>query len=224
MMATILIADDDQALAEAVSWYLEAEGYRSVRVSDGQAALQAFHKGHPDAAILDIMMPGIDGFELCRALRRESSLPILMLSARGSEADKVRALDLGADDYVSKPFGAMELVARVKALLRRAGQRTGASLRASGLEVFPDERQAQVHGAPVELSALEFDLLVTLLRRPRAVLTRNQLADLVWGDDFSGDVRLVDTHIYHLRDKLKAAGLTPCPIATVRGVGYAFRP
>ncbi|MHB9026729.1 MAG: response regulator transcription factor [Armatimonadota bacterium] len=224
MAATILIADDDHALAEAVSWYLEAEGYQAVRANDGQAALQAFRDARPDAVILDIMMPGMDGFELCRTIRRESALPILMLSARDSEADKVRALDLGADDYVSKPFGAMELVARVKALLRRAGTRTGASLQAPGLEVFPEERQARVHGAPVELSALEFDLLATLLRRPRAVLTRNQLADLVWGDDFSGDVRLVDTHIYHLRDKLKAAGLVPCPIATVRGVGYAFRP
>jgi two-component system alkaline phosphatase synthesis response regulator PhoP len=218
----ILIADDDPALGEAVSWYLEAEGFRVTRVKDGPAALAAFHADAPDVAILDIMMPGLDGFALCQALRRSSSLPILMLSARDGEADKVRALGLGADDYVTKPFGAMELVARVKALLRRAG--LGTALAFGALAIFPEEHRAVVGDAEVPLTALEFDLLVALARRPRGVFTRAQLADAVWGDDFSGDERLVDTHIHHLRDKLTAAGLSPCPIATVRGVGYAFRP
>ncbi len=222
MSGHILIADDDPALGEAVSWYLEAEGFRVTRVKDGTAALAAFHADAPDAAILDIMMPGIDGFALCQALRRTSTLPILMLSARDGEADKVRALGLGADDYVTKPFGAMELVARMKALLRRAG--LGAVLTFGALTVCPEERRALVVDAEVPLTALEFDLLVALARRPRSVFTRTQLADQVWGDDFSGDARLVDTHIHHLRDKLTAAGLVPCPIATVRGVGYAFRP
>jgi two-component system response regulator MtrA len=222
--AHILIADDDPTLSEAVCWYLEAEGFRVTRVADGPAALAAFRTERPDAVVLDIMMPDADGFAVCRAMRADDDVPILMLSARDGEADKVRALGLGADDYVVKPFGAMELVARVKALLRRAGRAATPALRGPGLEVYPDEHRALVHGAEVALSALEFDLLLTLLRRPRVVCSRQQLADLVWGDDFSGDPRLVDSHIYHLRDKLTAAGLRPCPIATVRGVGYAFRP
>jgi DNA-binding response OmpR family regulator len=147
-----------------------------------------------------------------------------MLSAREGEADKVRALNIGADDYVTKPFGAMELVARVRALLRRAGAAAGASLRFGDLEVLPEQRKALVDGEEVHLSALEFDLLATFARRPEIVFTREQLADLVWRDDFSGDLRLVDSHIYRLREKLTAAGLDPCPIATVRGVGYALRP
>ncbi len=220
----ILIADDDHALAEAVCWYLEAEGFRVTRVENGPAALAAFTAEQPHAAILDIMMPGMDGFQLCRAMRQISDLPILMLSARDSEADKVRALGLGADDYLTKPFGAMELVARIKALLRRAGRGENELLRVGALAVAPGERVARVGDEEVALSALEFDLLVTLLRRPRTVFSRSQLADLVWGADFSGDPRLVDSHIYHLREKLTAAGLAPCPIATVRGVGYAFRP
>ncbi len=220
----ILIVDDDPELTEAVSWYLEAEGFRATRVSNGAGALEAFRSDRPDAVVLDIMMPGMDGFELCRAIRHESKVPILMLSARGGEADKVRALNIGADDYVTKPFGAMELVARVKALLRRAGEAGGATLRFPNIEVLPQQRKVLVRGTEVNLSALEFDLLLALARRPQIVLSRDQLSDLVWGDDFSGDVRLVDSHIYRLREKLTAAGLEPSPIATVRGVGYAFRP
>jgi DNA-binding response OmpR family regulator len=224
MPSHILIADDDLALAEAVGWYLEAAGFRVTRVANGAAALEAFRADRPDAVILDIMMPGVDGFNLCRILRQESHVPILMLSARDAEVDKVRALGIGADDYITKPFGAMELVARVKAMLRRANAPADGGLRIPGLDVYPEQRRALVHGGEVNLSALEFDLLVTLLRRPRMVFSRQQLADLVWGDDFSGDVRLVDSHIYHLREKLTTAGLAPCPIATVRGVGYAYRP
>jgi DNA-binding response OmpR family regulator len=224
MTSHILIVDDDPELTEAVSWYLEAEGMRATRVTNGAAALEVFRAERPDAVIIDIMMPGMDGFELCRTIRRESQVPILMLSAREGEADKVRALDIGADDYVTKPFGAMELVARVKALLRRAGQAGEASLRFSGIEILPEQRKVLVQGEEVPLSALEFDLLLTLVRRPRIVFSREQLADLVWGDDFSGELRLVDSHIYRLRDKLIKAGLDPCPVATVRGVGYAFRP
>jgi DNA-binding response OmpR family regulator len=220
----ILIVDDDPKLTEAVSWYLEAEGFRASRVANGSQALEAFRSDRPDAVIIDIMMPGMNGFELCRTIRRESKVPILMLSAREGEADKVRALDIGADDYVTKPFGAMELVARIKALLRRAGHTGEASLQFAGIEVLPEQRKVLVHNQEVGLSALEFDLLLTLMRRPQIVLTREQLADLVWGDEFSGEFRLVDSHIYRLREKLIKAGLDPCPVATVRGVGYAFRP
>jgi len=220
----ILIVDDDPKLTEAVSWYLEAEGFRASRVANGAKALETFRSDRPDAVIIDIMMPGMDGFELCRTIRRESNVPVLILSAREGEADKVRALNIGADDYMTKPFGAMELVARVKALLRRAGHAGDASLQFSGIEVLPEQRKVLVHNQEVQLSALEFDLLLTLMRRPHTVFSREQLADLVWGDEFSGDLRLVDSHIYRLREKLIRAGLDPCPVATVRGVGYAFRP
>jgi two-component system response regulator MtrA len=219
----ILIVDDDPALTEAVSWYLEAEGLRSTRVPNGAQALEKFRSERPDAVVVDIMMPGMNGFELCRAIRAISKVPIMVLSAREGEADKVRALDIGADDYVTKPFGAMELVARVKALLRRARGADGETLTSPGLEIQLAQRKVLVSGEEVSLSALEFDLLATLARRPEIVFSREQLADLVWGDDFSGDLRLVDSHVYRLREKLTAAGLNPCPIATVRGVGYAFR-
>ncbi len=219
----VLIADDDEALSEAVSWYLEAEGFRVSRASDGRAALDRLQAEGADALIVDVMMPIMDGFALCQEVRRASNVPILMLSARDGEVDKVRALNLGADDYVTKPFGAMELVARVKALLRRASPQAGTSLRAPGLEVYTEQRQAFVIGQPVDLSTLEFDLLAALMSRPQRVLSREQLAGIVW-EDFYGDDRLVDSHIYRLRKKLITAGLDPCPIVTVRGVGYAFRP
>lgn len=220
----ILIADDDRELAEAVGWYLEAEGMRVTVVGDGREALAAFAKEAPQAAVLDLMMPGRDGFEVIRAIRDKSNLPILVLSAKDSEPDKVRALGLGADDYVTKPFGAMELVARIKALLRRAGLTDRAPLDSPDLRVYPEQREVYVRDEPVPLSTLEFDLLVYMMRHARTVLTRSQLADAIWSDDFYGDLRLVDSHIYHLREKLRAAKLEPLPIVTVRGVGYAFRP
>lgn len=223
MSQRILIADDDEALAQAVSWFLEAEGFQVIHAADGRKAFALLQAQGADAMIVDVMMPVMDGFELCQAVRRVSNVPILMLSARDGEADKVRALGLGADDYVCKPFGAMELVARVKALLRRAAQTAGPVLRSSGLEVLQAERQVMVRGAPVELSALEFDLLAALMERPQRVLSREQLATMVW-TEFYGDDRLVDSHVYRLRKKLLSAGLDPCPIVTVRGVGYAFRP
>jgi DNA-binding response OmpR family regulator len=224
MTSHILIVDDDPELTEAVTWYLEAEGMRATRVTNGAAALDAFRAERPDAVIIDIMMPGMDGFELCRAIRRQSPVPVLMLSARDGEVDKVRALNIGADDYVTKPFGAMELVARIRALLRRAGASGGEKLEFPNIEILRDQRKVLVAGEPVQLSALEFDLLVTLALHPDIVFARERLADLVWGDDFTGDLRLVDSHIYRLREKLAAAGLSDSPIATVRGVGYAFRP
>jgi len=223
MAEHILIADDDEGLASAVRWYLEAEGYTVSHAVDGNAAWALFQKTGADAVILDVMMPGIDGFQLCRRIREKSSVPVLMLSARDAEIDKVQALNLGADDYVTKPFGPMELVARVKSLLRRAGYQSGPALKAGALEVRTEERQALVGGRLVELPALEFDLLEALVSRPRRVLSREQLVSLVW-KEFYGDERLVDTHIYRLRKRLIGAGLDPCPIVTVRGAGYAFRP
>ena len=226
MATSILIADDDSDLVEGLCWYLEAEGFQTTAVDNGSAVLDAFRTARPDVVILDIMMPGMDGVQVCEQIRRESNVYIIMLSARDGEIDKVRALEKGADDYITKPFYTTELVARIKALLRRSshGQTDNAAIRWMELEVFPEARQLTVHGISVLLSALEFDLLMVLLRRPRAVLSRAHLADLVWGNDFNGELRLVDTHIYRLREKLTAAGSVHCPIVTVRGVGYAFRP
>ncbi|MHB9025552.1 MAG: response regulator transcription factor [Armatimonadota bacterium] len=225
-MPHVLIADDDPDFVEGLRWYLEAERFQVSVAENGPAALEAFRALKPEIVILDIMMPGMDGIEVCATLRRESEVYILMLSARESEIDKVRALEGGADDYVTKPFHASELVARLRALLRRArrGQQETPSFRWQGLEIFSDEHRVTVHGQTVPLSAMEYELLSALMRRPRTVFSRNQLVDLVWGDEFYGELRLVDNHVYRLREKLVKAGLTNCPIVTIRGVGYAFRP
>jgi two-component system, OmpR family, response regulator MtrA len=225
-MSHILIADDDKDLVEGLGWYLEAEGFQVTSVNDGTAALAAFRDTHPDVVILDIMMPGADGIEVCETIRRESDALIMMLSARDGEIDKVRALSTGADDYVTKPFHVSELVARVKAMLRRhrSEQQNPSSFRWRDLLLLVDERRVSVGRVIVELTSMEFDLLVALMRRPRTVIPREDLIKVIWGDDFYGEKRLVDNHVYRLREKLTKAGLAEFPVATVRGVGYAFRP
>jgi DNA-binding response OmpR family regulator len=228
MATKILLADDDQDLVEGLRWYLEAEGFQVFIVYNGKDALATFRAEKPDVTILDIMMPEMDGVKVCEEIRRSSDAFVMMLSAREGEIDKVRALEKGADDYVTKPFYASELVARVKALLRRMRRDTqnnnNQQLRNKNLEVYTDERRVAVNGTDVQLSSTEFDLLTAMMKRPRTVFSRNQLADILWGNDFYGELRLVDNHVYRLRDKLTAAGLDPCPVVTVRGVGYAFRP
>jgi DNA-binding response OmpR family regulator len=226
MPTRILLADDDADLVEGLRWYLEAEGFEVTATGDGRAALEAFRRVHPDIVILDVMMPGLDGVAVCETIRRESEAFIVMLSARDGEIDRVRALERGADDYVTKPFYAAELAARLRAMLRR-GQRSGQAATTQHwgpLEIAFDERRVTVEEKEVHLSTTEFDLLATLVRRPRVVVSRTQLAETLWGDDFYGELRLVDNHVYRLREKLTEAGLVPCPITTVRGVGYAFRP
>jgi len=225
-MSQILIADDDRDLVEGLGWYLEAEGFQVQLVYDGSQALEAFREHHPDVVILDVMMPGMDGIEACETIRKESDAYIMMLSARDGELDKVRALSIGADDYVTKPFHVTEVVARIKALLRRQrGERPEPeAIRHQNLLIVVGERRVSVGGEPVELTSMEFDLLVSLMRRPRTVFSREDLVKTVWNGDFYGELRLVDNHIYHLREKLARAGLQGSPIATVRGVGYAFRP
>ncbi len=225
MAVHVLVADDDTSLAEGISWYLGAEGMRCTIVGDGPSALAAAREDPPDVVVLDIMMPGLDGYGVCEALRASGAVPVLMLSARDTELDKVRAFDLGADDYVTKPFSAMELVARIKALLRRAGAApTLPTLESGALRVRLEEREVWCGDASAPLTRTEFDLLVALMRHAPRVLSRDRLVEIVWGDDFYGDLRLIDSHIYHLRDKLRDAGLDPTPISTIRGVGYAFRP
>ena len=227
MAARILIADDNADMLDGLSWYLEAAGFAVSIASTGKEALAKFSAEHPDVVILDIMMPEIDGVTVCETIRRESDAYIMMLSARDGEIDKIRALDKGADDYVTKPFSAAEVVSRIKALLRRSQQAPSAiaSFRWKGLALFLEEHRVRVHDEDVLLTTLEFELLATLMRHPRTVFSRNQLFDLVWGDDaYDGGMRLVDNQVYRLREKLVAAGLAHCPIVTIRGVGYAFRP
>ena len=226
-MSHVLIADDDKDLVEGLRWYLEAEGFQVTCATDGTSALAEFGNVRPDVVILDVMMPGMDGMDVCEAIRRESDAYVMMLSARDGEIDKVRALSIGADDYMTKPFHVSELVARVKALLRRSrggNQEEPTCCQWGDLSVLRDERRVLVKGVVIDLTSMEFDLLVALMRCPRVVLSRDELVKAVWGDDFYGETRLVDNHVYHLREKLAAAGLVNCPIATVRGVGYAFRP
>ncbi len=225
-MTCILIVDDDVNLVEGLRWYLEAEQYRVLTASDGLSALNVFRAEQPDLVILDIMMPGLDGMHVCETISAESDAMILMLSARDGDIDKVRALTIGADDYVTKPFHVSELVARIQALLRRRRRSVAPppSWRWRNLSVSREEHRARVDGAEVDLSAMEFVLLTTLMESPQTVLSREQLVQAVWGDDFVGELRLVDNLVFRLRDKLSTAGCADFPIVTVRGVGYAFRP
>ena len=225
-MTKILIADDDTDLLEGLRWYLEAEGFQVSTVANGTEALEAFRKQRPEVVILDIMMPGLNGVQVCETIRQESDALILMLSARDGEIDKVRALTKGADDYLTKPFFSTELVARIQALLRRF-QRQPESVRKLAwmeLEVLLDERLVTVKGKSVQLTTMEFDLLSTLMKKPQIVFTRDQLIDRLWGEAFIAEPRLVDNFVYKLREKLTKAGMENCPIVTIRGVGYAFRP
>ena len=201
---------------------LEVDGYAVTVAADGDEALHLLRSEPVDLLILDVMMPGKDGFEVCRTVRRESGLPILMLTARDEATDKVTGLDCGADDYVVKPFNPDELMARVRALLRRLQPRQIEVLRFQDIELVPSAREANRDGEPLELTAREFDLLELFLRHPRQVLTREQILQEVWGFDYLGDSNLVDVRIKYLRDKLEATD-RPRVIQTVRGAGYALR-
>jgi DNA-binding response OmpR family regulator len=226
MNARILIVDDDANLIEGLRWYLEAEGYEVIAAQDGEAAVEVFRKERPDLLILDIMMPKMDGVKVCETVSSESDAMIMMLSARDSDIDKVRALKLGADDYVTKPFSISEVVARIQALVRRRNRGRGVAPahRWRNLEVSLDEHRAKVDGSVVDLTAMEFDLLVALMSHPQAAVSREQLVEAIWGNDFYGELRLVDNLVCRLREKLAGAGCADFPIATVRGVGYAYRP
>jgi two-component system response regulator VicR len=222
----ILIVDDDKDLIEGLRWYLEAEGFDIISANDGESAIEIFREQKPDLVILDIMMPGMHGMNVCETITAESDAMVMMLSAKNLEIDKVRALQLGADDYVTKPFHALELVARVKALIRRRtkGQAAAPSYRWKNLEVFVDEHRVVVGDTNVELTAMQFDLLAALMGRPNDVFTREQLVEVVWGGEFYGELRLVDNLTYRMRERLAAAGCTDLPIVAIRGVGYVYRP
>lgn len=216
---SVLIADDEASIRDLARLYLEKEGFRVRTAADGAEALEEVRRERPDLLVLDLMMPRVDGWEVCRRLRAESDLPILMLTARDQDVDKIVGLEMGADDYLTKPFNPRELVARVRAILRRSGPKTGGerARRFGRVTVDPASREVTVDGQPVVLRAKEFDLLLTLAEHPNQVLSREQLLDRVWGYEFYGQTRTVDVHVAHLRDRLADSGLE---IETVWGRGY----
>lgn len=224
-MRKILVVDDEPQIRAVLRGYLEADGFEVAEAADGEAALVALRDQNPDLVLLDVMLPEIDGLEVLRELRRVSDLPVILVTARGEEVDKLVGLGVGADDYVTKPFSPREVTARVKAVLRRGrGVRTGedASLHFDHLTVDTAGREVEANGASVVLSSLEFDLLAALAGAPGRVFSRAQLLQQVWGYDFFGDERVVDVHIRSLRARLHDDASDPHLIATVRGVGYKF--
>ena len=218
----VLVVDDDPRMLSMMRRVLEVDGYDVAVADGGEAALDIVRSEAVDLLILDVMMSGQNGFEVCRTVRRESALPILMLTARDEAVDKVTGLDCGADDYVVKPFNPDELMARVRALLRRVQPRQVDVLRFLDVELVPGEREARRAGDVLELTAREYELLELFMRHPRQVLSREQILQGVWGFDYLGDSNLVDVRIKYLRDKLELGGRSRL-IQTVRGAGYALR-
>ena len=219
----VLIVDDDQKTVELVKLYLNRDGYRVLTAYDGIEALRQAREGHPDLIVLDLMLPGMDGLEVCRTLREESDVPIIMLTARTTEQDKLTGLDLGADDYVTKPFSPKELAARVRALLRRLpGQRGPSEVRNGKLTVDFVKHQAFLGGRALDLTPTEFKLLGILAKEPGRVFSRAEIIDKALGYDFEGFDRTIDVHILNLRRKLEADPDHPKYIKTVYGVGYTF--
>lgn len=223
----ILVVDDERSIVELVSFNLRKDGFQTLAAADGMEAVRLAREEKPDLIILDVMLPVIDGFEVCRILRKEMSVPILMLTARKEEVDRVVGLELGADDYVTKPFSPRELVARVKAILRRSGKRAEQEgeevLNAGELEVDLARRKVTVGTRVVDLTYTQFELLKHLMSNPGRVFSRESLVDRIWGYSYYGDVRTVDVHIRHLREKIEREPGSPQFIETVRGVGYRFR-
>jgi two-component system OmpR family response regulator len=223
MKGAILVVEDEQAIADLVRAYLRREGFDVVWARSGEQALEELGRHPVRLVVLDIGLPGIDGFEVCRRLRGRTGVPILILSARDDEVDRVAGLEAGADDYVTKPFSPRELVARVKAILRRAGIAGGVEagvLVAREVELDRAARVVKVAGEPVELTSREFDLLAALLAHPGIVLSRDRLLELAWDGEFAGGTRTVDVHVAQLRGKLGRPGF----VETVRGAGYKVSP
>jgi DNA-binding response OmpR family regulator len=224
MSITILVVDDEPAIVDVLTYNLEKAHYRVVVARDGEEALQQTRRERPDLIILDLMLPGMDGLEVCRQIRREGDLPIIMLTARDEEIDRVVGLELGADDYVVKPFSVRELMARVKTVLRRASGTPSASepiLSVNLLTLDPDRHEVRWDGHLFSLSALEFELLHTFMLHTGQVLSREQLLNMVWGYDYTGDLRVVDTAVKRLRSKMRALDPDLADLLiTVRGVGY----
>ena len=224
METTVLIVEDDPNLQRTLAYNLTREGYRALTAGDGAAGLETARREKPDLVVLDLMLPVMSGFEVCRILRQEMDAPILMLTARADETDKVLGLEMGADDYVTKPFGMREFIARVHALLRRASAREAAPatdvITFGEVELDLSRHRVARDGAPLELTPKEYDLLAFLARNKSFVFSREQLLDKVWGYEYAGDTRTVDVHIRWLRQKIEADPHRPHHLLTVRGTGY----
>ena len=226
-MTRVLVVEDEESFSDALSYMLRKEGYEVAVASTGPEALDAFDRNGADLVLLDLMLPGLPGTEVCRSLRQRSKVPVIMLTAKDSEIDKVVGLELGADDYVTKPFSSRELVARIRAVLRRQGdveEVESAVLAGGPVRMDVDRHIVAVRGRQVQLPLKEFELLEVLLRNAGRVLTRGQLIDRVWGADYVGDTKTLDVHVKRLRAKVEADPSNPRCILTVRGLGYKFDP
>jgi DNA-binding response OmpR family regulator len=218
----LLLVEDDQTLRETLAYNLAREGYEVIQAGDGVSALDLAREHHPELVVLDIMLPGLDGLTVCRTLRRESDVPIVLLTARSGEVDRIVGLDSGADDYIVKPFSHGELLARLRAVMRRGRAESATKLQAGDLTLDLLAHRAFRGGGGLNLTPKEFDLLAELIRHQGSVLTRELLIERVWGFDFGGDTRTVDVHIRALREKIEDHPTEPSRIQTVRGLGYRF--
>ncbi len=221
-MTRILLVEDEESYRDATSYMLRKEGFDVVEAVDGRDGLLQFERGGADLVLLDLMLPGLSGVEVCRQLRQRSTVPVIMVTARDSEIDKVVGLEIGADDYVTKPFSHRELVARIRAVLRRGAdvELVTDVLEAGPIRMDVERHEVTLDGAPVRLALKEFELLELLLRNASRVLTRGQLIDRVWGSDYFGDTKTLDVHVKRLRAKLEADPGNPVLLVTVRGLGY----
>jgi len=224
-MTRVLIVEDEESLADPLAYLLRKEGFEVTAVADGPSALAEFDRSGADIVLLDLMLPGMSGTDVCKQLRTRSGVPVIMVTARDSEIDKVLGLELGADDYVTKPYSARELIARIRAVLRRGGESEEAMFTDLVLEAGPVRMDVERHvvsvdGEPIALPLKEFDLLEYLMRNKGRVLTRGQLIDRVWGADYVGDTKTLDVHVKRLRSKIEDDPAVPTRLLTVRGLGY----
>ena len=225
-MTRVLVVEDEESFRDALAFMLRKEGFEVLTVENGPAALEAFQRHDPGLILLDLMLPGLNGTEVCRTIRQTSAVPIIMLTAKDSEIDKVVGLEIGADDYVTKPFSSRELVARIRAVLRRGaegGEAAGGTvLHAGPVRMDVERHSVQIGDEEVSLPLKEFDLLEYLLRNRGRVLTREQLIDRVWGSNYVGDTKTLDVHVKRLRSKIEPDPSAPRYLVTVRGLGYKF--
>ena len=223
-MTSVLIVEDEESLADPLAFLLRKEGFEATVVTDGPSALAEFDRAGADIVLLDLMLPGMSGTDVCKQLRARSSVPVIMVTARDSEIDKVVGLELGADDYVTKPYSARELIARIRAVLRRGGdddsEISDGVLESGPVRMDVERHVVSVNGEPITLPLKEFDLLEYLMRNSGRVLTRGQLIDRVWGADYVGDTKTLDVHVKRLRSKIEADPANPVHLVTVRGLGY----
>jgi two-component system response regulator RegX3 len=224
-LTLVLVVEDEQSLREPLVYLLEKEGYEVLEAADGNAALDLFRENNPDIVLLDLMMPGMSGNEVCRVIRQTSNVPVIMLTAKDSEIDKVVGLEIGADDYVTKPYSTRELLARMKAVLRRNSEPTPVTdglLEGGPVSMDIDRHMVFVNGQKVAMPLKEFELLELLLENRNRVLTRGQIIDRVWGSNYFGDTKTLDVHVKRIRSKIEDDPARPVHLVTVRGLGYKF--